>query len=153
MYCTSKDAMGVNYGPLLDAQNLNDQSVLFVLTMKNQSKAVMESEAGGKLTTLWKKATQNPQLAAEIFEFVKLANIGIVLILGSVEDERTFSRLEYVKNLKRNRLDTHLDVCLRLFEQNLYTLENFPYQLGIGSWCNASTRGRYGLNNMNDDQA
>ena len=63
-------------------------------------------------------------------EYRKVAQISLVLVGGSVEDERTFSTLTFVKNKLRSRLDEdYLNVCLRLFaSEHDYTLASFDYR-------------------------
>lgn len=99
---------------------------------------------GMNLTLTWRKLTQGSQILSCLSEYAKLAKLAITLIIGSVEDERTFSRLEYIKNKKRNRLVRHLDLCVRAFEQKYYTLHTFPFDEAIVAWKNAPSRARYG---------
>jgi hypothetical protein len=48
-----------------------------------------------------------------MLEFVKLAVIALVLIGGSVEDDRMFSIVKWVENTQRDRLEgDHLDACV-----------------------------------------
>jgi hypothetical protein len=49
-----------------------------------------------------------------------------VTVMGSVEDERTFSILNYMKSKVRNNLDKHLDLVVRMFGQSFYDLKTFP---------------------------
>jgi hypothetical protein len=44
-----------------------------------------------------------------ICEYMKVANIVVTDVLGSVEDERTFSTLKFMKLKLRNSLGGHLD--------------------------------------------
>lgn len=50
-----------------------------------------------------------------IFKYVKLAEIGSVFVLGSVEDERCFSSLKFLKSNFQNRLNPHLPMVVRIF--------------------------------------
>jgi hypothetical protein len=79
-----------------------------------------------------------------ISEYVKLAKIGSVLVLGSVEDERCFFFLKFLKLCQRNRLGKHLLLVVRMFGQKYYSLENFPYKEAIDSWKDAKKLGRQG---------
>ncbi len=47
-------------------------------------------------------------------------------IFGYVEDEGSFSMLNFMKSKLKNQLIAHLDVCS--------TLEIFPYDLTIEEW-------------------
>jgi hypothetical protein len=39
----------------------------------------------------------------------------MVQILGSIEDERTFSNLVFMKSKLHKKLTTHLNLCVRMF--------------------------------------
>jgi hypothetical protein len=75
---------------------------------------------------------------------VKLAEIGSVLVLGSVEDERCFSSLKFLKSCQRNRLGKHLPLVVRMFGQKYFSLENFPYKEAIDSWKDTKKLGQQG---------
>jgi hypothetical protein len=51
--------------------------------------------------------------------------ITMVQVLGSIEDERTFNNLAFMKSKLRNKLTTHLDFCARMFNQNFYNVVIF----------------------------
>jgi hypothetical protein len=65
---------------------------------------------------------------------VKLVELVMVQILGSVEDERCFSTLAFMKLKFHNRFITHLLIVVHMFTQQFYTLENFPYVECIEQW-------------------
>lgn len=73
-------------------------------------------------------------------EFIKVAEVAITAILGSVEDERTFSTLSFMKSKVRNRLAGHLDACVKLYAQDFFTLRNFPFYSAISSWRDETVR-------------
>ena len=55
------------------------------------------------------------------------------MILGSVDDERVFSTLGFLKSKFRNKLDKNLDNCLRLYNSR-YEVESFPYDRVTNIW-------------------
>jgi len=63
----------------------------------------------------------------EFSEFFKLAKMALVHILGNVEDECTFSTLNFLKSKLRNNLEDHLQLVIGMFSQCIFILENFPY--------------------------
>lgn len=130
---------------ILDSEKLDAQSTFFMTTMRSHVQRAPWWEAAKEVTatTLWKKLSQGPHLLAQISEYAKLAKLVLVMIIGSVEDERTFSRLDYIKNKKRNSLDKHLDICVRAFEQNFYDLGTFPFNEAINAWNNLPMCMRY----------
>jgi len=58
----------------------------------------------------------------------------VVLVLESIEDEQTFSILTFMKDKLRKKLGLHLDTIVRMFPQEFYTQENFPYEEAIIIW-------------------
>jgi hypothetical protein len=50
------------------------------------------------MSRLWKKLSSN----AQIFEFMKVAELAMVQIMGFVEDERIFSILTFIKTRLQN---------------------------------------------------
>ena len=74
-------------------------------------------------------------------ELFVLVMISLVIAVSSAEDERTFSTLKFIKNEARNRLKgDHLNACVRLFSQDFYTVESFPYTKALEAW---RKQGRY----------
>jgi len=66
-------------------------------------------------------------LNEKVNEYNKLVEIAMVEVLGFVEDERTFNNLSFMKNKLWNQLTTHLNLCVKMFSHNFFTLSNFPY--------------------------
>ncbi len=60
-------------------------------------------------------------------EYVKLDELVMVRIVDSVEEEKCFSTLAFMKSKLRNRLTTHLPLVVSMFAQQFYILQNFPY--------------------------
>ena len=117
------------------------QQCLFKLTMRSHAKKAMDLPHDvNPVTKLWQKLGCNALLLNKLSEFMKLAQIAVTAILGSCEDERTFSTLSFVKNKVRNRLQENLDTCIRMFSQSWYTLESFPYNVAFDHWREAKER-------------
>jgi hypothetical protein len=84
--------------------------------MKSHAKVAMEEPRDrNPVTKLWEKIGNNALMLNRLSEFFKIADITMTTILGSVEDERTFSMLGFMKNKLVNRLGGHLDICVKLF--------------------------------------
>ena len=121
--------------PLVDGRLLGLQMSLFKLTMKSHAEAAMgEPRDQNPLTKLWLRVGQNALMLNRLSEFFKVAEIAICAVLGSVEDERTFSTLSFMKSKLRNRLTGHVDTCVKLFSQDFFTLTTFPVNKAIVSW-------------------
>ena len=87
----------------------------------------------GSTTKLWTELKQSTLLSEEISEYFKLADLCQTMILGSVEDERVFSALGFLKSKLRNKLDKNLESCLRVYTSR-YDVNTFPYQKTMEIW-------------------
>jgi len=132
--------------PVLDRHSLETQQGLFKLAMVNNAKKYMEPPFDlNPLTRIWRFLDSCTVLRVKAFpEYFRLAEIAIVQVLGSVEDERCFSSLAFLKNKLRNSLDTHLELVVGMYSQKLFSLESFPYDDAHSEWAVAADR-RYGL--------
>ena len=74
-------------------------------------------------------------------EWVKVAELVMVMVPGSVEVERMFSTLKYIRSPQRNRLHAqHLTSCARGFKSSAFSVESFPYPQAILEWHSAKKR-------------
>ena len=101
---------------LLCGSCLDNQQSLFKIIMK----ANCESACALPLTTnplikLWRTLSASRHLGKLISKYFKLAEIGVCLVLGFVEDERCFSNLKFLKSCQRNKLEKHLPLVVRMF--------------------------------------
>jgi hypothetical protein len=101
---------------ILDCFQLEVQELLFKLAVLSNAQAAMESlDTLNPLTHLWQMLDANTALAKSFSEYVKLAQIAMIHVLGSVEDERCFSSLNFLKDKLRNRLDeSHLLIVVEM---------------------------------------
>jgi hypothetical protein len=65
------------------------------------------------------------------------------MVLGSVEDERTFFTLTFMKSKLKNQLTNHFDFVVRMYAQDFFTLQNFPFHIAIIKWN--EEKSHYGL--------
>jgi hypothetical protein len=86
------------------------------------------------VTKLWRSINANSYLKHSLSEYLKVAEIAIVMVLGSVQDERTFSTVSFMKTKLRNRLTTNLPMVVAFKSQKFYTLDTFPYDATYESW-------------------
>jgi hypothetical protein len=86
------------------------------------------------LTKLWRVVENSSMLRHGLSEYIKLAEIAVVLILGSVEDERMFSTLSFMKDKLRNRLQTHLLLVVSMHGQNFFDINTFLYEQAYSDW-------------------
>lgn len=59
----------------------------------------------------------------------------MMMVLGNVEDECTFSNLVIMKLKLQNQLTTHLDLVVQMYGQTFYILDIFPFYIAI---CNSN---------------
>ncbi|KAJ9510721.1 hypothetical protein QJQ45_027630 [Haematococcus lacustris] len=94
------------------------------------------------LSEFWKKL--HASMASQLSEFCKAATLLIVTVPGSVEEERSFSAMNFIKDERRNSLSANLSSTLRVYLDKTFTLKTFPYKEAIDYWmAGASARGRY----------
>ncbi len=65
--------------------------------MSNAQWAMDQPMDVNSMSRLWNKLSPNALLCAQLFEFMNVAKLVVVQIMGSVEDERTFSTLTFMK--------------------------------------------------------
>ena len=58
----------------------------------------------------------------------------ILLVLGSIEDKRTFSNVSFLKNKLHNRLTVHWPLAKTMFAQKHYKLTSFLYKEFVSNW-------------------
>jgi hypothetical protein len=122
--------------PVLSLANLDMQATLFKITMKEVGPRMMQKPIDvNPVTRMWRSVEANTFLRHSLSEYIKVAELAVVMVLGSVQDERTFSTLTFMKNKLRNRLTTHLELVVGMKMQNFYTLDNFPYGDAYDSWA------------------
>jgi hypothetical protein len=109
---------------------LFQQDTRFTETMWNQFLILKNPLEYGAITTLWTILGSSQHLQENISEYFKIVDLWKTMILGSVEDDRMFNGLPFFKSKMRNRLDKHLDICLRLYVTR-YETTNFLYESAL----------------------
>ena len=95
----------------------------------------------GWLPAFWAKLSMLVAFKDEkVAAFAQLAEILIVMVGGSVEDERVFSAASFLLNKQRCSLDGSLEKLVRLKVQGFYKLDTFPYALALKEWHAAKDR-------------
>jgi hypothetical protein len=103
--------------------------------MNHNVEAMMQEPSDvNPVAQMWLKIQFSPLLVLKLNEYIKVAEIAMVQILGSIEDERIFSNLPFMKSTLHNKLTTHFNLCVRMFTHNFYNVSNFPYDAAIATW-------------------
>ncbi|KAJ9533297.1 hypothetical protein QJQ45_026342, partial [Haematococcus lacustris] len=121
-YCMEATlANGQRAPALLDQHKLSAQHLAFAEVMRRQAEHRVELSSAAanpaeEITKLWRYLAGHPITKAYISEYIKLAELALVMTPSSVEEERMFSAMAYLKDDTRNRLqECHLNVCARVF--------------------------------------
>jgi len=85
---------------------------------------------------LWKIYFSNVLLHVRLFEFLKVAKLFVIQIMGFVEDERIFSTLMFIKTRLHIQLCEHLDLVVYMFAQPFHIVYIFPYDNTITPYIN-----------------
>jgi hypothetical protein len=88
---------------------------------------------------MWHLVTTFHILVTSFPEYVKLVELVMVQVIGSVKDKKCFSILTFMKFKFCNKLTTHLPFVVHMFVQCFYTIHNFPYKECIEQWCRNPT--------------
>jgi hypothetical protein len=108
---------------LLISENLDHQQALFKTTMKSNCTAACAPPYDvNPLTKVWRSISSSRLLQDLISEYIKLPEIGTCFVLGSVEDERCFSSLKFLKSSLRNSLGKNLPMVVCMHGQKYYIL-------------------------------
>jgi hypothetical protein len=96
------------------------------------------------VTAVWQLIASTPPVFHLVSEFGKLAELYLSIPMGSVENERVFSGMNYLESTQRNRLlSPHLNICARVFTAKP-RLKSFDFGRVYTMWKDtAGPRGRY----------
>jgi hypothetical protein len=78
-------------------------------------------------TKIWTILSNNQLLSHQSFEWFKLIELSMAIVMGNVKDERCFSNMGFMKSKLKNKLTTHLDLVVRLFAHKFFTFDTFPF--------------------------
>jgi hypothetical protein len=102
---------------MLDGMALDSQGHMFVQTMKNNCINILEMDKKkdcNPLWRLWLRLGANELFMMKMLKWFKFVEICMLQVLGSLEDERCFSTFSFMKNKVHNRLNMHLDMCVKM---------------------------------------
>jgi len=123
---------------LLNASDLECQKGMFKLIIKSNSIDCPPPPFDtNPLTRMWHLVTTSCLLVTNFPKYVKVAELAMVQVVGSVEDKKCFSILTFMKSKFCNRLPTHLPFVVHMFVQLFYTIHNFRYKECIEQWSDA----------------
>ncbi len=73
---------------------------------------------------MWKRFVSSVILRNIFFEYFKLVELAIILILKSVEDEHAFFIITFMKSKLKNHLTTNVDLVVKMY---VYDFLNFVH--------------------------
>ena len=139
-YCHTHGIEGHHINGIPDAYKLCSQAKCFVNTMMEKFGKIEDPLSNGSITRLWIKLdTRSDTLKEHLSKYFKLVELCQTMILGSIEDERIFSLVSFLKSKLRNRLDNNLVSCARLYISN-YDINKFPYERALALWTSICSR-------------
>ena len=139
-FSTAKNPEG-QLDAMLSPTTLDMQTSLFRQCMKENAETMMKKPfTTNPVTRMWLCIDGNSYLRHSLSEFLKVAELGIVMVMGSVQDERTFSTVSFMKTKVRNRLTTHLPIVVGMKTQNFFNINSFPYDAAYERWRAACKR-------------
>ncbi|KAG0595418.1 hypothetical protein M758_UG165000 [Ceratodon purpureus] len=143
--CVNLERDGDWVPQLLSSADLDSQMAMFKMAMKSNSKGVLTPPfTVNPMTKLWQILGSNALLVYAFPEYFMVSKMAMTIVLGSVEDERAFSTIGFIKDKLRNKLGEHLPLCVQMFTQKFYTFKNFPYTEAVQTW--RANKHRYCMN-------
>ena len=104
------------------------------------------------VTMFWSTLTRSSEFTFKCTEYLLLGELAMVMVTGSVEDERIFSTLKLTKTPIRNRLaEPHLNCLVRLSADRFFAHRGeaaalgrkaFPFSRAIAIWLSKKARYR-----------
>ncbi len=92
---------------------------------------------------MWKCLHINQVLKYKVSKYLKLVELVIVVVLRSVEDKCMFFTFTFVGSKLRNQLIMHLDLIVKMYMQEFFKLDNFPFYIAIIQWSESEMKYSY----------
>jgi hypothetical protein len=73
-------------------------------------------------------------VADKLLEYLKFVKLAIGMVLGNVEDKRTFFNVKFLELKFQNWLIVHLELVVAMFAQKIYNLDSFLFYIAIWQW-------------------
>ncbi len=99
---------------------------MLVFSMTNNVKLAMPKPfVVNPITKLWKTLISFLILKNKLLKYVKLVELAIVKVIGSIEDEHYFSMLTFMKTKLWNRLTMHLELVICMLKKSCCLCRTF----------------------------
>jgi hypothetical protein len=119
-FCTPKK-IGVVEHVVLDvlcASTLYVQKFMFKITMKSDAKVALGPPSTiNPLTKMWGIIFHSIVIFHNISKYVKPTQIAMIQVLGSMEEEKVFNNLNFIKTKICNQSIDNLVLCVHMFGQ------------------------------------
>jgi hypothetical protein len=127
--------------PMLFPTTLDMHATLFRQCMKeNSAKMLKKPYDINPVTRLWHSIDVNSFLKQALSKYPIVVEMAVVMVLESIQDERTFSTMNFMKSKLHNRLTNNLPLVCDFKSQNFFTLDSFPFDVAYESWCTETKR-------------
>jgi hypothetical protein len=128
-------AGGVDVPALINQDDLDEEFDSFFTRLSSAA------THGQSTKEAWKNIFVSPAVSKHMKSFCLLAKIMLCMPVTSVENERSFSLMNLLKDEKRNRMGSELLNCLSRIKSSSYSTNSFPYEALLQVWLKS---GRYG---------
>ena len=114
--CVNLEGDGDWMPQLLSTSDLDSQMAMSKMAMKSNSKGVLIPPLiVNPIIKLWQILGSNALLVHAFPEYFKVAKMAMTIVLGSVEDERAFSTVGFIKGKLQNKLGEHMPLYVQMF--------------------------------------
>jgi hypothetical protein len=121
--------------------SLDMQASLFELIMKENAQSMLQKLITTNLVIqMWMSIDGKSFLWHSLSKYVKVAKLGIFMVLGRVQDERTLSTITIMKTKVRNCLTTNLPLVIGIKAPSFFDINTFSYDVVYKSWRDACER-------------
>jgi hypothetical protein len=113
---------------MLSLVNLDMQTSLSKITIKENARIMlMKPYTINPVTWMWRNINFNSFLQHSLSKFIKVSEIALVMVLGLIQVEQTFSQVRFMKSKLQNRLIVNLFLVVEFKNQNFFFIDIFPY--------------------------
>eukprot|EP00955_Chlamydomonas_euryale_P085698 364139-Chlamydomonas_euryale.AAC.9 len=96
----------------------------------------------GFFTRFWRHMASHKAFVEACPTLTRLADLALVMVPVSVEDERLFSALKFIKSACATGSKTRTQCCSQTIFSKTFDVETFPYDRALKAWKQAASSRR-----------